>query len=74
MAAEGTARRVELSTGARSDFRFVVRRASGIVSAQLGVSVAEALLRLRAYAVAHDQRIGDVAGEVVARRLRLEGC
>lgn len=38
-----------------SDFRFVVHQASGMVSAQLEVSVGDALLRLRAYAFAHDQ-------------------
>jgi len=29
-----------------------------------------AMIRLRAYAYAHDRRLGDVAADVVARRLR----
>jgi hypothetical protein len=31
-----------------------------------------ALVRLRAYAYAHDRRLRDVAADVVARRLRFE--
>jgi hypothetical protein len=54
-----------------SDFRFVVHQASGMVSAQLEVSVAEALIRLRGYAFAHDRPLRAVAEDVVARRLRL---
>jgi hypothetical protein len=34
--------------------------------------VAVALVRLRAYAYAHDRRLRDVAADVVARRLRFE--
>jgi hypothetical protein len=55
-----------------SDFRFVVHQASGMVSVQLGVSVAEALIRLRAYAFAHERLLTDVAEDLVARRLRLD--
>jgi hypothetical protein len=58
----------ELETGA--NLRFVVHQASGMVSAQLGVSVTEALIRLRAHAFAHDRLLTDVADDVVARRLR----
>jgi hypothetical protein len=58
----------ELEAG--SDFRFVVHQASGMVSAQLEVSVGEALVRLRAYAFAHDRRLTTVAQDVVARQLR----
>jgi AmiR/NasT family two-component response regulator len=39
---------------------------------QLGVTIEEAFLRLRAYAFAHDRRLPDVAADVVARRLRFE--
>jgi hypothetical protein len=56
---------------ADSDFRFVVHQASGMLSVQLGVSVAEALIRLRAYAFAHDRLLPGVAEDIVARRLRL---
>jgi hypothetical protein len=58
----------ELEAGA--DLRFVVHQAAGMVSAQLEVSVGEALVRLRAYAFANDRLLTDVANEVVARRLR----
>lgn len=62
------------SLGARldagSDFRFLVHQASGMVSAQLEVSVGEALVRLRAYAFSHDRPLTDVARDVVARQLR----
>jgi hypothetical protein len=53
-------------------FRFVVHQASGMVSAQLGVSVGEALIRLRAYAFANDRVLAEVAEDVVDRRLRFE--
>jgi hypothetical protein len=43
-----------------------------MISVQMGVSVAVGLVRLRAYAYAHDRRLRDVAGDVVARRLRFE--
>ncbi|HKT05320.1 MAG TPA: GAF and ANTAR domain-containing protein [Rugosimonospora sp.] len=47
-----------------------VHQATGMVSVQLGVTAAVALTRLRAYAYAHDRRLHEVAGDVVARRLR----
>lgn len=59
----------ELEAGV--DFRLAVHQASGMVSVQLGVSVGEALVRLRAYAFAHDRPLAAVAEDVVARRLRL---
>lgn len=49
-----------------------VHQATGMIIVQLGVSTAVALIRLRAYAYAHDRRLGDVARDVVARRLRFE--
>src|SRR5207302_422235 len=49
----------ELEEGA--DFRFVVHQASGMVAVQLGVSVGEALVRLRAYAFGNDRLLGGVA-------------
>jgi hypothetical protein len=48
-----------------------VHQASGMVSRQLDVSVEDALVRLRAYAYAEGRPIGDVARDVVDRRLRL---
>jgi hypothetical protein len=47
-----------------------VHQATGMVTVQLGVTAAVALIRLRAYAYAHDRRLRDVAADVVARRLR----
>jgi GAF domain-containing protein len=58
----------ELEAGA--DFQYVVHQASGMVAAQLEASVADALVRLRAYAFANDRALTEVAGDVVARRLR----
>jgi hypothetical protein len=49
-----------------------VHQATGMITVQLGVSMAVALVRLRAYAYAHDRRLRDVAADVVARRLRFE--
>jgi hypothetical protein len=53
-----------------SDRRAVVHQATGMISVQLGVSIEEALARLRAHAFAASAAVGDVAGEVVSRRLR----
>jgi hypothetical protein len=61
---------VEFETGA--DFHLVVHQASGMVAAQLGVTVGEALIRLRAYSFAHEGTLTDVAEAVVARRLRFD--
>jgi hypothetical protein len=51
--------------------RAEIDQATGMLTEQLGTGIAEALLRLRAYAYAHDRRLADVAGDIVARRLRL---
>jgi hypothetical protein len=59
----------ELDLGA--DFHVVVHNAAGAVSVQLGVTIAEALIRLRAHAFATDRRLRDVAEDVVTRKLRL---
>ncbi len=60
----------ELDNGA--DFHFVVHNAAGAVSAQLGVSITEALIRLRAHAFSNNRPLRDVAEDVVARRLRFK--
>ncbi|MEV4656532.1 GAF and ANTAR domain-containing protein [Micromonospora sp. NPDC049301] len=49
-----------------------VHQATGMVTVQLGVTAAVALIRLRAFAYSHDRRLRDVAGDVVARRLRFD--
>ncbi len=60
----------ELEAGA--DFRFVVHAAAGMVAAQLGVSIAEALIRLRARAFGTGATLTEVSEDVVGRRLRFE--
>ena len=52
--------------------RFELYQAQGMVKIQLGVSLSEALVRIRAYAYAHDLRLNHVADDIVARRLVLE--
>lgn len=52
--------------------RAQVHQATGMISVQLGVSLAEALVRLRARAYAEDRLINDVADDVVARRIRFD--
>lgn len=50
-----------------------VHQATGMITVQLGVTAAVALVRLRAYAFAQDRRLSEVAKDVVARRLRFDG-
>ncbi|MFC4492936.1 GAF and ANTAR domain-containing protein [Streptomyces ovatisporus] len=50
-----------------------VHQATGMITVQLGVTAAVALVRLRAYAFSQDRRLSEVAGDVVARRLRFDG-
>jgi hypothetical protein len=50
--------------------RPVVHQATGMISVQLGVSIQEALLRLRAHAYGSERPLGEIAEDVVARRLR----
>jgi AmiR/NasT family two-component response regulator len=47
-------------------------QAQGMVMVQLGISIGEAMARMRAYAYAHDRRLSEVARDVVARRLRFD--
>ena len=60
----------ELEAGA--DFQYVVHQASGMVAAQLDVTVGQALIRLRAYAFGNDRPLTEVAQDVVARKLRFD--
>lgn len=48
-----------------------IHQASGMVSAQLGIAVAFALSVLRAHAFAAGRPLRDVAGDIIARRLRM---
>jgi hypothetical protein len=43
-----------------------------MVAAQLDVNVAQALIRLRAYAFGNDRPLSEVANAVVARTLRFD--
>ena len=52
--------------------RVEVHQATGRISVQAGVSLADALVLLRAYSFSHDRPIGDVAAEVAAGRLRFD--
>jgi hypothetical protein len=51
--------------------RAEIDQATGMLTEQLGVGIADAFARLRAYAYANDLRLADVARDIVARRLRL---
>jgi ANTAR domain len=51
--------------------RAEIDQATGMLTVQLGVTAADAFVRLRAYAYARDRRLADVARDIVTRRLRL---
>jgi hypothetical protein len=52
--------------------RAEIDQATGMLTVQLGVSISDAFVRLRAYAYSQDRRLAEVASDIVARRLRLE--
>jgi hypothetical protein len=54
-----------------ADFHYIVQNAAGMVSVQLGVNVTEALVRLRAHAFRSGRPVGDVARDIVERRLHI---
>jgi hypothetical protein len=62
----------ELEAGAH--LQYVVHQASGMVAAQLDVSVGVGLIRLRAHAFGNDRPLLAVAEDVVARRLRFDAA
>ncbi len=49
--------------------RAEIHQATGMVTVQLGVNSQDAFARLRAYAFAEQRMLGDVAADVVARRV-----
>ena len=57
---------------ASADFQYVVHQATGMVAAQLDVTVVQALIRLRAHAFGNELHLADVARDVVDRRLRFD--
>jgi len=54
-----------------SDSRAEVYQATGMISVQLGVTLEEAFVRMRAHAFASGAALGAVADDVVSRQLRL---
>lgn len=72
MQATASADAVATSLDADADFHLVVHQASGMVAVQLGVTVGEALIRLRAHVFGHELTLAEVAEEIVARRLRFD--
>jgi len=50
--------------------RVEIHQATGMVVAQLGISAQNAFARLRAYAFAEQRLLGEVAHDIVSRRLR----
>jgi len=65
--AAGLEEMIEVSFAER---RAHVHQAAGMVAAQLDATITDALARLRAHAYLLDRRLGEVADDVVARRLR----
>lgn len=55
----------------RTLYRAVVHQAVGMLSVQLALPMADALLRLRAYAYRSGRPVNDVSHDIVTRRLRL---
>lgn len=47
-------------------------QAQGMIMIQLGLGPVDALARIRAHAYASDQRIGDIARDIVDKRLKLD--
>ena len=64
--------KLALELESSGNFQYVVHQASGMVAAQLDVSVGQALIRLRAYAFGNDRPLTEVAQDVVARTLRFD--
>jgi GAF domain-containing protein len=60
-----------LAPGLDDAVRAEIYQASGMVAIQLSIPAADALLRMRAHAFAHDQSVAETAAQIVSRRLRL---
>jgi hypothetical protein len=54
------------------DSRAEVHQATGMITIQRGISLAEALLRLRAHAYASERTVSAIAADVVSRRMRFD--
>ena len=57
--------------GDNAFYRAEVYQAAGMLTVRLGVGIEEAMVRLRAYAFAHDRPVSDVAADIVGRNLHL---
>ena len=53
------------------DFRDEVYQAQGMVMATLGISLNDAMARMRAHAYANNQDLNDLAADIVAGRTQL---
>jgi hypothetical protein len=72
LGSKGSNGRDSVQDALSSDHHTEVYQATGMVSVHLGVSLADALARLRGHAFAHGEPISAVAREVVQGRLRLD--
>jgi hypothetical protein len=54
------------------DIQAEVHQATGMVAVDMQMSLAEALLRIRGHAFAHHLTLGQVAKQIIERRLRLD--
>jgi GAF domain-containing protein/ANTAR domain-containing protein len=57
-------------TDGHAPYQMQVHQATGMVKVQLGVTIEEAFLMLRAHAFAADRPVAEVARDVIERRLR----
>lgn len=64
--------RIDVEAEVSSGLHDTVQIAAGMVSEQLGVTIVEALVRMRARAFVEDVRIDELARRIVARELRME--
>lgn len=72
MQADAPAGRLATQLDSGVDYHYLVHQAAGMVAAQLEVNLGNALVRLRAFSFANDRPLLEVAGDVVARRLRFD--
>jgi hypothetical protein len=71
-AADGAGSGLEGQPQDLAGHRAEIDQATGMLTEQLGVGIAEAFIRLRSHAYVNDLRLTDVARDIVARRLRLQ--
>jgi hypothetical protein len=69
---DGSAGYADDDLAAAVEHRAELFQAQGMVMVQLGVTINEALARMRAYAYAESRPLGEIARDVVARRLRFD--